>query len=477
MPKFDTRVQELRYRVLKAIAKHLYAGDFDEKFYDIPEEICPGPKPSFRCCVYHERAIVRQRMKVATRFTPEDTSNIIKVIPIACDECLLGGYTVSDACRGCIAHRCSEACPVKCISFGSDLKATIDKSRCVNCGLCAQNCPYQAIENRIRPCERACKQKAISPDPLTSAATINDEKCINCGACVYQCPFGAIVDVSYIKDIIEMIKNSDNNTKYKTFAVVAPSIGGNFTEYQNSKIISAIKALGFYDVAEAALGADIVALNETHELVERGKLTSSCCPAFKKYIQLFYPDLVKYISDSPSPMVAVAQLIKEKYPDSKVVFIGPCTAKKNEIRLENVKKYVDSAMTFEELQALFDAKGIEILSLPDSSYSEFGGSYFGRGFAKCGGLSAAVNEVIKEKNYDFEVKGISADGIDNIRKALAELKKAQSEFNFVEGMVCNGGCIGGPCNLTHHIKNISMLEKYKNAADKNIEESVEKANK
>lgn len=475
MPKFDTRVQELRYRVLKTIAKHIYDGDFEEKFFDIPDEICPGPKPSFRCCIYHERAIVKERMKVATRFSVDDESNVIKVIPIACDECLLGGFTVSDACRGCIAHRCSEVCPKKCISFGPDLKAHIDKSQCINCGLCAQNCPYQAIENRIRPCERACKQKAISPNALTNAAEINDEKCINCGACVYQCPFGAIVDVSYIKDIIKMVNLSENNTKYKVFAIVAPSIGGNFLEYSNGKIISAIKKLGFYDVAEAALGADIVALNETKELVERGKLTSSCCPAFKAYVEKFYPTLAQYVSDSPSPMVAIAKLIKEKYPESKTVFIGPCTAKKSEIKQEKVKKYVDSAMTFEELQALFDAKEIDIGALEEGQYTEFGGSYFGRGFAKCGGLSAAVQEVIEEKNYNFEVKGINADGIDNIKKALAELKKAQSEFNFVEGMVCNGGCIGGPCNLTHQVRNVSMLEKYKNAASKNIGETVDKS--
>ena len=475
MPKFDTRVQELRYRVLKTVARHIYEGDFEEKFFDIPDEICPGPKPSFRCCIYHERAIVKARMKASTRYSVDDPSNVIKVIPIACDECLLGGYTVSDACRGCIAHRCSEVCPKKCISFGPDLKAHIDKGQCINCGLCAQNCPYQAIENRIRPCERACKQKAISPDPLTNAAQINDEKCISCGACVYQCPFGAIVDVTYIKDIIETINLSKKNTEYKVFAIVAPSIGGNFLEYTNGKIISAIKELGFYDVAEAALGADIVALNETKELVERGKLTSSCCPAFKLYVEKFYPALAKYVSDSPSPMVAVAKLIKEKYPNSKTVFIGPCTAKKAEIKNEKVKKYVDSAMTFEELQALFDAKGIDISSLEEGQYSEFGGSYFGRGFAKCGGLSAAVQEVIKEKNYDFEVKGINADGIDNIRKALSELKKAESEFNFVEGMVCSGGCIGGPCNLTHQIRNVSMLEKYKNAASKSIEETVDKS--
>ncbi|MCR5741035.1 MAG: monomeric [FeFe] hydrogenase [Gammaproteobacteria bacterium] len=474
MPKFDTRVQKLRYDVLKAVAKHIYAKDLNEKFYEIPKEICPGPKPSFRCCIYHERAIVQERIKLATSFTRDDDINVIQVLPIACDECLLGGFTVSDACRGCIAHRCYEACPKKCITFDEHLHAHINKEMCINCGMCAKSCPYQAIENRVRPCERACKQKAISPDPITNAAHINDEKCIQCGACVYTCPFGAIVDVSYIKSIIQMIEDSKNNSEYKVFAIVAPSIGGNFTEYPNSKVISAIKELGFYDVAEAALGADIVALNETEELVERGKLTSSCCPAFKKYIQLFYPTLVDYISDSPSPMVAVAKLIKEKVPGSKTVFIGPCTAKKNEVKLEGVKEYVDSAMTFEELQALIDAKEIDVNALADSEYTEFGGSAFGRGFAKCGGLSDAVMEVIKEKNYDFEVKGFNADGMENVKKALDMFKKANNEFNFIEGMACTGGCIGGPCNLNHQVKNVIVLDKYKNVASKNINESVEK---
>ena len=275
MPKFDTRVQELRYTVLKAIAKHIYKGDLETSFYDIPKEVIPGPKPSMRCCIYKERAIVEERVKIATMHKLKDDENVIQVIPIACDECPLGGYTVSDACRGCIAHRCYEACPKKCISFDDNLKAKIDKTKCVNCGMCAKACPYSAIENRIRPCERACKQKAISPDPITNAASINDEKCIHCGACVYQCPFGAIVDISYIKDVIKFINDSENNTKYKVFAIVAPSIGGNFIEYKNGQIISALKELGFYDVAEAALGADIVALSETEELVERTKLTST----------------------------------------------------------------------------------------------------------------------------------------------------------------------------------------------------------
>ena len=124
MPKFDTRVQELRYRVLKEIAKHIYNDDLNQYFYDIPKAIVPGPKPSMRCCIYKERAIVEERIKVVLNATTNNKENVIKVIDIACDECPLGGYSVTDACRGCIAHRCSEACPKKAINFTSNLTAT-----------------------------------------------------------------------------------------------------------------------------------------------------------------------------------------------------------------------------------------------------------------------------------------------------------------------------------------------------------------
>ncbi len=474
MPKFDTRVQELRYNVLKRVITHLDQGDLKESFYDIPKEVIPGPKPSMRCCIYKERAIIQERIKIAAFHNSKMDENVIKVIPIACDECPLGGYTVSDACRGCIAHRCSEACPKKCISFDENLRAHIDKSQCVNCGMCAKSCPYSAIENRTRPCERACKQKAISPNPETNAAQINDAKCIHCGACVYTCPFGAIVDVSYISEIIDILKNSENNTKYKVFAVVAPSIGGNFIEYKNGQIIAALKKLGFYDVAEAALGADMVAISESKELMERGKLTSSCCPAFALYIRKFFPELAQYISTSPSPMHAVSKYIKSKHPGAKVIFIGPCTAKKSEIKHESVRPYVDSCLTFEELQAFFDARNINIAELPEDTYGEYGGSFFGRGFAKCGGLSSAVNEAIAEQGAEFTVKGQAVDGMENVKKALLAFKNPKNDINFLEGMACEGGCIGGPCNLQHQIRNKMTLDKYSAVANKNIKENVDK---
>ncbi len=466
MPKFDTRVQELRYRVLKEVAKHIYNDDLVKYFYDIPKTIIPGPKPSMRCCIYKERAIVQERIKVVLNASTKNKENVIKVIDIACDECPLGGYIVTDACRGCIAHRCSESCPKKAISFTNDLTAVIDKSNCINCGLCAKACPYSAIENRIRPCERICKNKCISPDPLTNAAKINDEKCIHCGSCVYMCPFGAIVDESYIIDVINILKSSD-----KKVAIVAPSIGGNFTEFGVKKVISALKELGFDMVIEAALGADIVAEHESKELVETGKLTSSCCPSFTSFIEKNYPTLKDKISNSLSPMATIAKKIKEKEPTSKVIFIGPCTAKKYEIKDERVSKYVDSCLTFEELQALFDAREIDISSLEESDFN-LSGSYFGRGFAKCGGLTSAVKQSLEEENIDFEVNGVVCSGIKEIKAALNDMKNNKGNTNFIEGMMCDGGCIGGPCNLTHEIKNKIFLDKYANTANKSIKGTI-----
>lgn len=474
MAKFDTNVQELKYRVLKEIAKAAFEDKLIQRINDIPKIIVPGPKPTMRCCIYKERAIVQERVKLACS-SRESNSNVVQVIPIACDECPLGGYTVGDACRGCIAHRCQNACPKKTISFDEITKrAIIDKKNCINCGLCAKACPYDAIENRIRPCEKACKPHAISAGE-DGAAHIDIDKCIQCGNCVYMCPFGAVTDESYILDVIELIKNSNNNSNYKVYAVVAPSISGNFIDVKLGQVVSAIKELGFYGVTEAALGADVVAINEATELAEKGKLTSSCCPAFVTFIRKNFPELKEYISSNLSPMATVSKRLKEKDPNCKVVFIGPCVSKKQEIKLDTVKEYVDSAITFEELQALFDAKDINLKDQPISPLED--ASYYGRIFARCGGLTDAVNQALKEQDIDFTAISVQCDGIDNCRSALAKLKNGTLQGNFIEGMACIGGCIGGPCNLTHEVRaklNVDKTAKETNI--KSIKEAVEKLN-
>ena len=242
--KFDTKVQHLKYKVMREVAREAWEGTLYEHLLDIPKRIIPGSKPTMRCCVYKERAIIGERMKIAMG-GDKSNPNIIEVTEIACDECPMGGYEVTNACRGCLAHRCEDVCKRGAITYDENHVAHIDKSKCVDCGACAKVCPYNAIVNRIRPCQNACKVKAITINQENSAAMINNDKCISCGACVYQCPFGAISDKSFILDVIDILKKSENNTKYKVYAVVAPAISSQFSYAKLGQVISGIKHLGF----------------------------------------------------------------------------------------------------------------------------------------------------------------------------------------------------------------------------------------
>lgn len=469
MRKFDTKVQYLKYKVLREVARQAWQDTLLENVLDIPKIIVPGKQPTMRCCVYKERAILAERVKLAMGGSA-DNPNVIEVIDIACDECPVGGYEVTNACRGCLAHRCEDVCRRGAISFDENHVAHIDKTKCVECGQCAKVCPYTAIVSRKRPCQNACKVKAISMNE-EKAATIDNNKCISCGACVYQCPFGAIMDKSYMLNVIDLLHKSEQGRSYKLYAIVAPSISSQFNYARLGQVISGLKALGFHTVVEAALGADMVAEAESRELAEKGFLTSSCCPAFVTYIRQSFPQLLPMVSHNLSPMAAIARFIKETTPDAKTIFIGPCTAKKAEAQLDTVKPYIDAVLTFEELQALFDSRELDITTLPEDVLDN--ASYFGRIFARSGGLSDAVAEGLKEQNIDFDLKPCVCDGIEACRMALLKKSKNALDANFIEGMACLGGCIGGAGCLTHGEKNKAEVDKYgREAYEKTIADAT-----
>ncbi len=466
MRKFDTKVQYLEYKVLRAVATHAWKGDLLTSISDIPKEIVPGTTPTMRCCVYKERAILSERVKCALG-GDKSNPNVIEVLPIACDDCPVSGYEITNNCRGCIAHRCEDVCRMGAISYDEHQKAHIDKSKCVNCGQCAKVCPYGAITNWTRPCVNACKVKAIGQGEGHSTA-IDNEKCISCGACVYQCPWGAITEKSFILNVIDFLMNKNQ----KTIAVVAPAVSSQFTYAKTGQVIAGLYALGFDDVVEAALGADIVAYAESKELAEtKDYMTSSCCPAFVRYIESAFPELADHVSHNPSPAAAVAKHIKEQDPDVKIVFVGPCTAKKMEFQKPEVAPFIDSVITFSELQALFDSKDIEIETLEEAEFD--GASYFGRIFARSGGLAEAIAQGLEEHGYrNFSYRPTVCSGISECKTALLKAKKGVLKENFIEGMACIGGCIGGAGCLTHGERNRTKVDEYGNQAGKSISDIV-----
>lgn len=467
---FDTKVQEIKYKVLCQVSKQTWEGNDSFAAFNDIAKVVVTKEDTTRCCIYKERAIVAERIKIALGGNKADP-NVVEVIDIACDECPEAGHVVTDLCRGCLAHRCKDACKLGAIQFDEHNKAKIDKSKCVECGKCAKVCPYRAINNFVRPCEQSCKVHAIHMGE-TGAAEIDPEKCTDCGACVYTCPFGAVVDKSYIVQAIHLIKES-RIENFEVYAIMAPAVASQFTYASFGQVITAMKKIGFDGVMETALGADMTAEAEARELLEKGFVTSSCCPAFVKYVKQKFPGMQEKVSHTPSPMAMLGKAIKEKDPTSKVIFIGPCTAKKAEWKRPEVQPYIDCVMTFEELQALIDSMEIDIENLEESVLDEASG--FGRGFACSGGVAQAVAQALKElaekegpdsPAASFELKAAVCDGIESCRNTLARANKGLLQENFIEGMACEGGCIGGAGCLTHGEKNRQAIARHRSEASR-----------
>ncbi|MCQ4725380.1 4Fe-4S dicluster domain-containing protein [Anaerotignum faecicola] len=459
MRKFESNVQYTKYLVNKEIAKRYINGEkLEDVVDDIAETIIPGPEPLTRCCIYKERHIVKERAKFAIE--PLEGDNVIHILTSACDECPVDRYVVTEACRGCLAHKCHEVCPKDAIMIVGQ-RAYINQHMCIECGRCKDACPFTAISDVQRPCLRSCGAGAIVID-TNKKAYIDEEKCVSCGACVYQCPFGAIVDKSYVVDTLELIKNSEGNTKYKVYAIVAPSISSQFTNAKIEQVINGIEKLGFYHAIEVALGADIVACHEAKEfsetIEERQWMTTSCCPAFVKYIQKNYPDLMGHVSNTVSPMIAIAQMIRHLDDNCKIVFIGPCTAKKMEIKEDDIKGIVDLVITFEELQAMLDAHEIDLTKCEETSLDN--ASYYGRLFARSGGVTEAVKQAIDVLGIDTNFEPVKCDGLSEVVKTLKVASMGRLKGNFIEGMACRCGCIGGAASLSHGPKDVTEVDKY-----------------
>ena len=492
-----TPVTDIRRKVFTEVARMAYEvnelSDYEKLMRELPFKIIPGEEKSLRSSIFLERAIISERVRLAMGMSlrPLDESvpaseglehsviadkyyepPLINVIKFACNACPEKVIKVTAMCQGCLAHPCQEVCPKHAISFRNG-KSHIDQSLCVKCGRCVNSCPYSAIVKTERPCAAACGMGAIHSDEH-GRAEIDYDKCVSCGMCLVNCPFGAIVDKGQIFQLIQSIKRGD-----EVVAIVAPAFINQFPGMTPSKLKEAMRQLGFADVAEVAIGADLCTIDEAKDFMEEVPakipfMGTSCCPAWSVMAKKLFPQQAECISMAMTPMVLTARLYKKDHPDVRIVFIGPCTAKKLEASRRTIRSDVDFVLTFEEMQGIFDAKGIVPSEMPYDPDDEFStGTSLGRGFAVTGGVADAVKKAIAEIDPEREVLVEHADGLRECRKMLMMAKAGKYNGYLLEGMGCPGGCVAGAGTITPVKKSTAAVTRYVNEAKvKSVQDSA-----
>ena len=448
----DEAIARVKHEVMREVCRLAWEGKLDEEREQIPYRMFPGPQATFRCCVYKEREIVRQRVRLAEGKSPTGvhSTNIVQVINAACEECPIASYIVTDNCRKCMGKACQNSCQFGAISMGPN-RSYIDPNKCRECGKCAAACPYNAIAHLERPCKRVCPVDAITYDEY-GICRIDEEKCIRCGICIHNCPFGAIGTISTVVQVIEAIKAGK-----KVVAMLAPATEGQFgPEITMASWRTALKKAGFADMVEVGLGGDLTAASEAVEWAEAykegKKMTTSCCPAFVNMIKTHFPALAENMSTTVSPMCGVSRYLKQQDPETVTVFVGPCIAKKSEAADHDVKGNADFVLTYGEIRSLLYGKDIELEPEPDGVQQS---SVYGKRFGDGGGVTSAVLRCFEEMGEDIKPEVMKCSGAAECKKALLLMKAGRLPADFIEGMVCEGGCVGGPS------KNMTVLESKK----------------
>ena len=476
-------VDEIRRNVFTEVARLAYEGGDLKRVDMIPYTIVPGEVARHRHDVFLERAIVQERVRLALGMSLQPAGEqtpvsagiqeaaaaddkyfeepLVNIISFACNACPPKQIRITDSCQGCLSHPCMNVCPKDAIYLDKDKHCHIDQDKCIKCGRCFNQCPYHAISKIERPCAAACGMDAIESDEL-GRAKINYDKCVSCGMCLVNCPFAAIADKSQIFQMIQAIKRGD-----RVVAAVAPAFVTQFGENVSAaQMREAMLQVGFADVREVAVGADLCTIEEAKDFLEKVPdelpfLATSCCPSWSVMAKKLYPQFKDNISMALTPMVLTARLIKKEDPEARVVFIGPCAAKKLEASRRTIRSYVDFVLTFEEMQGVFDAKGVDPSKMPGDPENDFmRATGAGRGFAVTGGVAAAVKAAIKELDPEREVLVEHADGLRECRKMLAMAKAGKYNGYLLEGMGCPGGCVAGAGTITPVKKSTTAVAAY-----------------
>lgn len=445
--------REILVRIIKAFLK----GNFEENVRLIPYDMRPkGSEVPFRCCIYKERAIIKDRTiaglgmsieeddektllsdyakQALDRETPD--TNSLTVLEAACKGCVPSRVFVTNLCQGCVARPCLNSCNFGAVSIVNG-KSVIDGDKCKGCMKCVKACPYSAIVKLKVPCEDSCPVSAIAKDE-NGHAKIDFDKCISCGKCVTGCPFGAVHEKSQVIDILKHIKEGK-----KVIAMVAPAIMGQLP-CTPGQLHTAIKGLGFSDVYEVAQGADLTSKHEAKDFVERMErgdefMTTSCCAGYIQLVQRHLTEMQPYISHSRTPLYYTAEIARKENPDAVLVFFSPCTAKRIEVK-NNPE--IDYVISFEELGAWFIATKTEVSTCEETEF-KVEASKEGRDYPLSGRVAKAV-ETLVEEGFPLKAHVINGLNKDSIKELKKYAKKGVCECgNLVEVMACEGGCIAG----------------------------------
>lgn len=470
----NNRSVHLKREILIRIVKKFFSENFTKNVRLIPYDMRPkGSDVPYRCCVYKERAIIKDRTIAGLGFSIEDDDevtllseyaekalkrekpeeNVLTVLDAACKGCVGGKIMVTELCQGCVARPCESACKFGAVSIVNG-KSIIDSNKCRRCKMCESVCPYNAITQIRVPCEEACPVGAIHKNEQ-GLARINFDKCITCGKCVAQCPFGAVHEKSQLIDVMVNIKK-----KNQIIAMIAPSIAGQLPGTMQQLKTALIKA-GFSDVVEVAQGADITTLNEAKEFNERMEkgdsfMTTSCCAGYNELVKKHIPEIKPFVSDTKTPLYYTAEIVRKNYPNAKTVFISPCVAKRSEVK-ENSN--IDYLLNFEETGALIAGQGIDISQCKPTEF-EVISSKQARNFGVSGGVAAAVKKAspCEDCITPCYINGINKDSVKTLKKYVKDGKLP--EGNLLEVMCCEGGCVGGNAVINNVKSAVKKINEY-----------------
>ena len=464
------------------VLKCLFEGNIEKDINKVINKIIPDNRSPLRKSIDLERVVVRERVlalfdvdvsryegdrKKLSACIKELLNSTRPPLPVlttikqACASCPAEHLEVSNICQGCFARPCTTNCPKDAIYFKNG-KAMIDQSKCIKCNKCLERCPYHSIVRSCIPCENACPVGAIKQNE-NGVSQVDHTKCIACGRCIASCPFGAVVPRSSLISVANLIKN-----KQKTVAIIAPAIVGQFNA-SLEKIKKAIKEVGFTEVIEVAEGAEITSINEAKELMERkenneGYLLTSCCPAWVMLVEKHIPLLKEHISKTLSPMGYTIELAEKRFPGYKIIFVGPCIAKREEAAVKYPNR-VHSVITYEELSAIFKAKNIDFLNISESPEDWDKCKSFDdcRDFALKTGVAECVLNRVDDRN---KYKVLSFSGID--KKLFMQMKiwpKLPPDADIIEIMACPDGCISGPGTIVNPQNAIRFRDSEKKRLD------------